>query len=323
LVPALRRWLTSKQKETRRGRAELRLAERAALWKVRPEKRQLPSLWEWANIRLFTRRRNWTGSERLMMRAAGRHHGFHTGVRLVLLALALLVLPEIYSYVSAYQGLEELKGTRHADVPKLVAQLKPHRRYAEPFLVGMIEKDPWVPEKRSSAYQVLVGLNPQRVHYLCARLLKPVSPDDTGAVLAALSGHWHAVKEHLWTVLEDVEADPTQRSQALKAVLLYDRDDGRWPRLGRDVGALFARTYHPAEGADWHLLFLRGNSLGARTLVDALRELFVIADVTELERYQVIHILLTFYVDRSELFPYRPSSYPLKDAPRPRVRLPE
>src|SRR5207245_3365880 len=30
LVPALRRWLTQKQRETRRGRAELRLAERAA-----------------------------------------------------------------------------------------------------------------------------------------------------------------------------------------------------------------------------------------------------------------------------------------------------
>ena len=32
LVPSLREWLTRKQKETRRGRAELRLAERAALW---------------------------------------------------------------------------------------------------------------------------------------------------------------------------------------------------------------------------------------------------------------------------------------------------
>jgi hypothetical protein len=30
LVPSLREWLTRKQKETRRGRAELRLAERAA-----------------------------------------------------------------------------------------------------------------------------------------------------------------------------------------------------------------------------------------------------------------------------------------------------
>src|SRR5262249_61133285 len=48
LVPSLREWLTRKQKETRRGRAELRLAQRSAAWSARPEKRSLPSLIEWA-----------------------------------------------------------------------------------------------------------------------------------------------------------------------------------------------------------------------------------------------------------------------------------
>ena len=47
LVPSLRDWLTRKQKETRRGRAELLLADRAAVWNARPENRQLPSLWQW------------------------------------------------------------------------------------------------------------------------------------------------------------------------------------------------------------------------------------------------------------------------------------
>src|SRR5262249_3985025 len=46
LVPSLRDWLTRKQKETRRGRAELLLADRAAVWNARPENRQLPSLWQ-------------------------------------------------------------------------------------------------------------------------------------------------------------------------------------------------------------------------------------------------------------------------------------
>ena len=55
LVHALRDWLTRKQRETRRGRAELLLAERAAVWTTRPEDRYLPSLREWAGIRLLTR----------------------------------------------------------------------------------------------------------------------------------------------------------------------------------------------------------------------------------------------------------------------------
>jgi hypothetical protein len=53
LVPSLREWLTRKQKETRRGRAELRLAERAAAWNARPESRHLPAWWEWLSIRLM------------------------------------------------------------------------------------------------------------------------------------------------------------------------------------------------------------------------------------------------------------------------------
>ena len=88
LVHSLRDWLTRKQKETRRGRAELRLAERAALWTAKPENRHLPAWWEWANIRLLTRKKDWTPSQKKMMRKAGRYHG----VRGVALAVVLLVV---------------------------------------------------------------------------------------------------------------------------------------------------------------------------------------------------------------------------------------
>ncbi len=50
LVHSLRTWLSRKQRETRRGRAELRLAERASLWETKPENRYLPSLSEWLSI---------------------------------------------------------------------------------------------------------------------------------------------------------------------------------------------------------------------------------------------------------------------------------
>src|SRR5262249_40367374 len=85
LVPALRDWLTRKQKETRRGRAELRLAERAAQWSSKPENRHLPAWWEWANIRLLTRSKDWTAGQRKMMRKATRYHAVRG------LALACLV----------------------------------------------------------------------------------------------------------------------------------------------------------------------------------------------------------------------------------------
>ena len=86
-MPSLRDWLTRKQKETRRGRAELRLADRAALWNAKPENQQLPSWWEWANIRLFTRKKDWSPAQKKMMRKAARYHGVRGLVACLLLTL--------------------------------------------------------------------------------------------------------------------------------------------------------------------------------------------------------------------------------------------
>ncbi len=74
LVPSLRKWLTRKQRETRRGRAELLLTERSTLWNSKPERRYLPSWWEWASIQALTEKRGWTDSQRNMMRRAGQLH---------------------------------------------------------------------------------------------------------------------------------------------------------------------------------------------------------------------------------------------------------
>ena len=75
LVPSLREWLTRKQRERWRGRAELLLADRAAAWEAKPEKRLLPGLWEWLNIRFLTRRRDWTPAQKKMMRVARNYYG--------------------------------------------------------------------------------------------------------------------------------------------------------------------------------------------------------------------------------------------------------
>ncbi len=101
LVPSLRDWLTRKQKETRRGRAELLLADRAAVWNARRENRQLPSLWQWASIRFLTRRKTWTGPQQKMMARAGRYHVVRTLVTAAVLALAGWAGYETYGTVQA------------------------------------------------------------------------------------------------------------------------------------------------------------------------------------------------------------------------------
>ena len=89
LVPSLRQWLKKRQKATPVGRAELRLAERSTMWNARPERRQLPSLLEYMQIRVLTRSSQWTPKQKRMMRAAGRQQ---LGLVTVVATLVLLFL---------------------------------------------------------------------------------------------------------------------------------------------------------------------------------------------------------------------------------------
>src|SRR5262249_11699215 len=130
LVPSLREWLTRKQRETRRGRAELRLADRAALWNLKREDRHLPAWWEWLNIRLFTRPKDWPAPQRAMMRRTGRR----LSVRAAFIAVALLLLVfgawEIHGRVQA-QALRHrlVEAVKTADVPDIVNEMGRYRRW--------------------------------------------------------------------------------------------------------------------------------------------------------------------------------------------------
>ncbi len=92
LVHSLRDWLTRKRRETRKGRAELTLEERASLWVAKPEHRHLPSLAEWARIRLLTDRADWTTPQRRMMTIANRRYSIKMAWAGMLLATAVIVL---------------------------------------------------------------------------------------------------------------------------------------------------------------------------------------------------------------------------------------
>jgi hypothetical protein len=89
LVPSLREWLTRKQKETARGRAELLLAERANLWQSRPDWVRPLSAMEWLTIRLYTRRTKWSKAERGLMNRS-------SPILLILLIVAIMGLPTAY-----------------------------------------------------------------------------------------------------------------------------------------------------------------------------------------------------------------------------------
>jgi tetratricopeptide (TPR) repeat protein len=101
MVPSLREWLTRKQRETKKGRAELKLAERAAVWNVNQENKQLPTLLEWFQIRRWTDKKRWTAPERSLMRTAARVHARNWGSSIV----CVLILGGIIGYLFQQQSL--------------------------------------------------------------------------------------------------------------------------------------------------------------------------------------------------------------------------
>src|SRR5262245_36855432 len=166
LVHSLRDWLTRKQRETRRGRAELRLAERSAAWNAKPENRLLPSALEWANVRLLTRTKDWTEPQRRMMKRAGRVCGVRSALVLVVLAGAVLtgifVRREVVENQRAAQAaglVERLLDADTAQVPDIVRAMRDYRRWVDPALRSGLEKESAGPRQKLHASLALLPVD--------------------------------------------------------------------------------------------------------------------------------------------------------------------
>jgi formylglycine-generating enzyme required for sulfatase activity/tetratricopeptide (TPR) repeat protein len=256
LVHSLRDWLTRKQRETRRGRAELRLAERAALWGGKPENRHLPSALEWAAIRALTRRKDWSESHRRMMKRAGRVYG----LRAVVLAgaAALLTVAGLYvrnqqaeaNRATAAAGLVQL--LFKADtvrVPEIVQNLRAYRRWTDPELRRAVADPSAGPRVRLHASLALLRVDPTQVSYLEARLLD-AAPGELPVLRGALEGHRSSLTPKLWSILDTAKSGDPRLLPPAGALALYDPDSPRWAELVGKVAQAVV-TVNPVFLGDW------------------------------------------------------------------------
>jgi len=187
LVHSLRDWLTRKQKETRRGRAELLLADRSSVWNVRRENRQLPSLLQWAGLRLLTKKKNWSEPQRAMMRSAARHHGFFCGIGLVLAVTMGIIFQQ---YVAAKrlraESLVNTLLTARADaVPFAIENLEPLREYALSILERQYKGGRLPPSQRLHAALAMAAFGRVEREFLVESIAS-VGPDEYRNLITAL-----------------------------------------------------------------------------------------------------------------------------------------
>jgi serine/threonine protein kinase/formylglycine-generating enzyme required for sulfatase activity len=228
LVPALREWLSRKQKETLRGRAELRLTERAAAWNDRPQSRHLPAWWEWLNIRLLTRKKDWTASQRRMMRQATRLHAGRGA--LLVLALVVLALGGWWTFgeLRARALVNTLLAAKTVGVPEVVRDLEPYRRWADPLLRERLNQEDLGDDKRQHIALALLPVDPGQREYLAERLLD-ADPLAVPVLRDALEPHHEELRERLWAAARQPSPGKVaRRLRAAAALAAYDPDDGRW-----------------------------------------------------------------------------------------------
>jgi formylglycine-generating enzyme required for sulfatase activity len=291
LVPSLRNWLTRKQRETRRGRAELRLAERAALWEAKPENRHLPSVLEWANIRMLTRLKDWTEPQRRMMHRAGRFHGLRVLGLAVLLALTTWGGIEVYGNLRAAGLVESLRAAGTTDAPPVIKQLAGYRRWADPRLRRMFRDSDESSRDRLHASLALLPVDPAQADYLGRRLLG-VAPAELPVLRAALEPHRSRLTPTLWTELEKARPGDLGLLTSAAALALYDPDGPRWSELGGKVAEALVQV-NPVFLGHW-LDALRP----VRTKLAApLERIFVKGGGSETEHELATSILVDYAAD--------------------------
>jgi serine/threonine protein kinase/formylglycine-generating enzyme required for sulfatase activity len=243
LVPSIREWLNRKQKETRRGRAELQLAELSAMWNAKPESRHLPSLTEWLSILAFTESKHWTASERALIRQAGRMHRFRTS----LVAVAILTLvfvglatkkavdrrqaaiiaqkQEEQNQAEAARLVEGLLIADTAQVNTIIVRLKEFREWAVPLLRQAFETSADDSISKLHAGLALKGHassnDPEVLRFLQERLLT-ATPTQIGPMLEMLESHKVAVTPAYWQLLTNENSPKVHRFHAACALAAFD-----------------------------------------------------------------------------------------------------
>ena len=244
LVPSLREWLTRKQRETRKGRAELKLAERAAAWSFNQEGKQLPTLTEWFQIRCLTEPAKWKAHEKAVMQQATRQH-----VQRVALATAAAVLLACGGWFAWRETSRQQEATRieglvnrlidaePAQIPEIVKQLEVNPQVADEYLAPRLTTEAQTPsEQRARLHARLasVARNPSLVELLVEELL-------TGKVnyvlpiRELLRPSAAKLSESLQSLLHDENAEPQRRFRAALALANYvpASDDATWTESTR------------------------------------------------------------------------------------------
>ncbi|RLS84296.1 MAG: hypothetical protein DWI06_03730 [Planctomycetota bacterium] len=224
LVPSLQEWLLRKQKETRKGRAELVLEDRSKVWNLHPENRQLPSLPQCFSIYWNVSSKDWTKPQRKMIKKASKYYL----VRSILVTSMLLMLGflgwEEYGRIKAQGLVERLLDANSTEVPIIVNEISGYRRWANPMLSTANNKAEQEKDERKQLHisLALLPVDKTQVSYLYSRLLE-AKPNEVKVLVDALRNFNKEFQQKLWDLLlEPEKGKEIQILRVASALAAYD-----------------------------------------------------------------------------------------------------
>jgi serine/threonine protein kinase/formylglycine-generating enzyme required for sulfatase activity len=252
LVPALRSWLARKQRETRRGRAELRLTELADDWSVRPEPRKLPPWWELPRFWLWTNRRKWTIPQRRMMKSAERRVGVRATALIGCLALIVFAAYEGLGWMRARSLVSQLQRASIGELPSIIEELSPHQAWAQSMLAEL-QEDPQSPEVRLRATLAKPNYSAADIEFLIDRL-QVADFASLSVIRDALYPYRELVVDALWRSVENNGEEESRRLRAACALALLDppsnqQSHSRWQLVGRFLAEQATKAASENPGA--------------------------------------------------------------------------
>ena len=302
LVPSLRDWLTRKQRETRRGRAELLLEDRASVWKARPENRQLPSLLQWFQIRWRTRQMNWTPPQRKMMGQAARYHAARGAGMALLLAIAafaeLTIRQQYFEQQNAIQAdnsVDSLLTADIAQVPAIVSDLKDYRKWVDPLLRTRLAEASHGSSAKLRLALALLPVDDNQIAYLGGQL--PLcSPEQLPVVRKALWPYKAHLTDALWRVAQDKSQDAPRRFQAAAALAEFDPEDNRWQETAPFVTQHLTSVVSSVYLGQWPQLF----QTASRALTSPLTGILADRTRSEQQREAAAFVLSDYLRDQPD-----------------------
>ncbi|MGE5195618.1 MAG: serine/threonine-protein kinase, partial [Deltaproteobacteria bacterium] len=244
LVPSIRAWLTRARRETVRGRAELQLAEQAALWNTRPSPRLLPSLWEWARLVLFTRGSDWTAPQRRMMRAATRRSALILAISATLTALLVaggVALREVWrrsaDVTRVGHLVQRLLGAEASQVPGILQEMQDEdASLTTPALEAVAGNAARAARERLRARLALLPSEPEQLDFLLEDAWK-ADPDLLGLLIPSFQPHANRVRDQCWVIAASRSGDIEPRFRAACILARLDAEDPRWTSIAEDISA--------------------------------------------------------------------------------------